>query len=80
MPVNSITSWNKLNFNGSQERIMKYDVTVVGRGPGGLMAVRTAAENSLKVLLIERKKKLETMIASYLSSRQHYIQRTRFPS
>ena len=43
---------------------MKYDVTIVGRGPGGLMAVRTAAENSLKVLLIERKKKLETMIAS----------------
>ena len=61
MPVNSITSWNKLNFNGSQERIRKYDVTVVGIGPGGLMAARTAAENNLKVLLIERKKKPETM-------------------
>jgi len=35
---------------------MKYDLIVVGGGPGGLMAARTAAENGLKVLLIERKK------------------------
>jgi len=35
---------------------MKYDVIVVGGGPGGLMAAKTAAENGLKVLLIERKK------------------------
>jgi len=37
---------------------MKYDVIVVGGGPGGLMAAKTAAENGLKVLLIERKKEL----------------------
>jgi len=35
---------------------MKYDLIVVGGGPGGLMAARTAAEDGLKVLLIERKK------------------------
>lgn len=37
---------------------MKYDVIVVGGGPGGLMAARTAAENGLRVLLVERKKEL----------------------
>jgi len=35
---------------------MKYDVIVVGGGPGGLMAAKTAAQDGLKVLLIERKK------------------------
>ena len=35
---------------------MKYDVIVIGAGPAGLMAARTAAEDGLKVLLIERKK------------------------
>jgi len=35
---------------------MKYDVIVVGGGPAGLMAARTAAADGLKVLLIERKK------------------------
>ena len=34
----------------------KYDLIVVGGGPGGLMAAKTAAEDGLKVLLIERKK------------------------
>ncbi len=35
---------------------MKYDLIVAGGGPGGLMAAKTAAEDGLKVLLIERKK------------------------
>jgi len=34
---------------------MKYDLIIVGGGPGGLMAAKTAAEDGLKVLLIERK-------------------------
>jgi len=38
---------------------MKYDLIVVGGGPGGLMAAKTAAEGGLKVLLVERKKKIE---------------------
>ncbi len=37
---------------------MKYDVIVIGAGPAGLMAARTAAEDGLKVLLIERKKEI----------------------
>ena len=35
---------------------MKYDVIVAGAGPAGLMAAKTAAEDGLKVLLLERKK------------------------
>ncbi len=34
----------------------KYDVIVVGGGPGGLMAAKTAAEDGLKVLLIDQKR------------------------
>jgi len=37
---------------------MKYDLIVVGGGPGGLMAAKTAAEDGLKVILIERKKNI----------------------
>ena len=37
---------------------MKYDLIVVGGGPGGLMAARTAAEDGLKVVLIERKRNI----------------------
>jgi digeranylgeranylglycerophospholipid reductase len=35
---------------------MKHDVIVIGGGPGGLMAAKTAAEDGLKVILIERKR------------------------
>jgi flavin-dependent dehydrogenase len=33
----------------------RYDVVIVGAGPGGAMAAKTAAENGLKTLLLERK-------------------------
>jgi flavin-dependent dehydrogenase len=36
----------------------KYDLIVVGGGPGGLMAAKTAAEDGLSVLLVERKKNI----------------------
>jgi flavin-dependent dehydrogenase len=35
---------------------MKHDLIVVGAGPGGLMAARTAARDGMKVLLMERKR------------------------
>jgi flavin-dependent dehydrogenase len=38
--------------------VRKYDLIVVGGGPGGLMAAKTAAEDGLKVLLVERKKNI----------------------
>ena len=37
---------------------MKHDLIIVGGGPGGLMAAKTAAEDGLKVLLVERKREL----------------------
>ncbi len=35
---------------------MNYDVAIVGAGPAGLMAAKTAAENGLKTVLIEKRK------------------------
>ncbi len=35
---------------------MKYDLIIVGAGPGGLMAARTAAREGLKTLVLEKKK------------------------
>lgn len=37
---------------------MKYDIIVAGGGPAGLMAAKTAAEDGLKVLLLEQKKEI----------------------
>jgi flavin-dependent dehydrogenase len=37
---------------------MNYDLIIVGGGPGGLMAAKTAAEDGLKVILIERKRNI----------------------
>ena len=36
----------------------EYDLVIVGAGPGGAMAAKTAAENGLKVALLERKKEI----------------------
>jgi len=45
---------------------MKYDLIVVGGGPGGLMAAKTAAEDGLKVLLVEQKKDITRITRSCL--------------
>lgn len=37
---------------------MKYDLVVVGGGPGGLMAALQAARDGMKVILVERRKKI----------------------
>lgn len=37
---------------------MKYDVIVVGGGPGGAVAAKTCAEKGLSVLLIEKRRKI----------------------
>ncbi len=37
---------------------MHYDLVIVGAGPAGLMAARTAAREGLKVLLVERRKQI----------------------
>lgn len=40
----------------------KYDVIVVGAGPGGSIAAKEAAEKGLKVLLLERHRKIGTPV------------------
>jgi len=42
----------------------KYDIVVVGGGPGGSLAAKTAAEKGLKVLVIERGKEIGDKIVS----------------
>lgn len=39
-----------------------YDLVVVGAGPGGLMAAKTAGENGLKVALLERKESIPEIL------------------
>ncbi|WP_202319217.1 digeranylgeranylglycerophospholipid reductase [Archaeoglobus neptunius] len=39
-----------------------YDVVVVGAGPAGSMAAKTAAENGLKVLLVEKRQEIGTPV------------------
>jgi flavin-dependent dehydrogenase len=40
---------------------MHYDLVIVGAGPGGLMAARTAARDGLKVLLVERRRQISNV-------------------
>ncbi len=42
----------------------KFDLIVVGGGPAGLEAAKTAAENGLKVALLERKTHPATVLRS----------------
>jgi flavin-dependent dehydrogenase len=46
---------------------MKYDIVIVGGGPAGLMAAKTAAEDGLKVILVERKKNITEINRACLS-------------
>ncbi len=39
-----------------------YDVVVVGAGPAGSMAAKTAAESGLKVLLVEKRQEIGTPV------------------
>jgi len=45
---------------------MTYDLIVIGAGPGGLMAARTAARDGLKVVLLEKRKDI-TNVRRYCS-------------
>ena len=41
---------------------MCYDLIVVGGGPAGLMAAKIAAEDGLRVILVERKKNIAKIL------------------
>lgn len=41
---------------------MSYDVIVIGGGPGGSLAAKTAAENDLDVLLVEKRQEIGTPV------------------
>ena len=40
---------------------MIFDLAIVGAGPAGLMAAKTAAEKGLKVVIIEKKSNVSTV-------------------
>ena len=44
--------------------MQKYDIVVVGGGPGGTLAAKTAAEKGMKVLVVERGKEIGDKIVS----------------
>lgn len=48
----SMQSWTE-----GKEMVRKYDLIVVGAGPGGTLAAKTACENGLKTVMIERGRK-----------------------
>ena len=39
-----------------------YDVIVVGSGPGGSIAAKVAAENDLRVLILEKRQEIGTPV------------------
>ena len=41
-----------------KEKRMKYDIIIIGGGPAGLIAARTAARDGLKVVLVERRRNI----------------------
>jgi digeranylgeranylglycerophospholipid reductase len=45
---------------------VKYDLIVVGGGPGGLMAALTAAQDGMKVVLVERRKRISDITTACL--------------
>ncbi len=49
---------------------MDYDVSIVGAGPAGLMAAKRAAEQGLKVILIEKRKDIANVTRACC---QHFI-------
>lgn len=57
--------YNIVNVHEKQgaEKMMKYDVIVVGGGPAGLMSAIAAAEHGVKVLLIDKGDKLGKKLA-----------------
>jgi len=43
---------------------MEYDIAVIGAGPAGLMAAKSAAEKGLKTVVIEKRESVSTVTRS----------------